>query len=255
MDLDNQAADPVLEAKVARILQAAPPPTAHLSSPAVCKRLIQFASTATALGQFESACRMFGRFDRDALESIYSAIQTHRRAPAASSVFGPAHTIETSDAPAGLSGGGERGGLIYVPKSKRATTTDAEERTGKQSVLGLDARAAKLRAEAVASMGKRRIMSFDPDDQEKDVKEPESVAFRHANAPANLRHRRADTPSDPGGVSLTAQQRLEDHRRRLHGLEGHCRGIAYETTGHHTSRSDKGRSAREPSDRHRSQRP
>ncbi|KAJ2030391.1 hypothetical protein GGI08_009511, partial [Coemansia sp. S2] len=153
MDLDKLASDPVLEANVARILRAAPPPTAQLSSEAVCKRLVQFGSSATTLGQFESACRMFGRFDRDALESVYSAIQTHRRAPAsvsASSVFGSAHTTtigsaSVADEQAGSSGGG----LIYVPKSKRATAVDAAtESKGKQSVLGLDARAAKLRAEA-----------------------------------------------------------------------------------------------------------
>ncbi|KAJ2056357.1 Pre-mRNA-splicing factor ATP-dependent RNA helicase PRP16 [Coemansia sp. S146] len=226
MDLDKLASDPALEATVARILQAAPPPTAQLSSSAVCKRLVQFGSSAKTLGQFESACRMFGRFDRDALESVYSAIQTHRRAPAsvsASSVFGSAHTItiggaSVTDEQAGSSGGG----LIYVPKSKRAAATDAAtESKGKQSILGLDARAAKLRAEAVASMNKKRaIMSFDSDEREEESKEPDSVRFRHANVPANLRHRRADTPSDPGGLSLTAQQRLEDHRRRLHGLEG-----------------------------------
>ncbi|KAJ2255496.1 hypothetical protein GGI13_001596, partial [Coemansia sp. RSA 455] len=261
MDLDKLASDPVLEANVARILRAAPPPTAQLSSAAVCKRLVQFGSSATTLGQFESACRMFGRFDRDALESVYSAIQTHRRAPAsvsASSVFGSAHTAtigstSVADEQAGSSGGG----LIYVPKSKRATAVDAAtESKGKQSVLGLDARAAKLRAEAVASMNKKRaVMSFDPDEKEEDSKEPDSVKFRHANVPANLKHRRADTPSDPGGLSLTAQQRLEDHRRRLHGLEGHRKGIAYETTGHqnssHTNRSDNGRSTRESSDRPR----
>ncbi|KAJ2018654.1 Pre-mRNA-splicing factor ATP-dependent RNA helicase PRP16 [Coemansia sp. S680] len=229
MDLDKLASDPVLEANVARILRAAPPPTAQLSSEAVCKRLVQFGSSATTLGQFESACRMFGRFDRDALESVYSAIQTHRRSPAsvsASSVFGAAHTTtigsaSVADEQAGSSGGG----LIYVPKSKRATAVDAAtESKGKQSVLGLDARAAKLRAEAVASMNKKRaVMSFDSDEKEEDSKEPDSVKFKHANVPANLRHRRADTPSDPGGLSQTAQQRLEDHRRRLHGLEGHHR--------------------------------
>ncbi|KAJ2791573.1 hypothetical protein GGI18_001040, partial [Coemansia linderi] len=125
MDLDKHAGDPVLEASVARILQAAPPATAQMSSPAVCKRLVQFGSTAKTLGQFESACRMFGRFDHDALESVYSAIQTHRRAPAAvsaSAVFGTAHTTtlggaSVADEQAGLSGGG----LIYVPKSKRGT--------------------------------------------------------------------------------------------------------------------------------------
>ncbi|KAJ2052142.1 Pre-mRNA-splicing factor ATP-dependent RNA helicase PRP16 [Coemansia sp. S16] len=231
MDLDKLASDPVLEANVARILRAAPPPTAQLSSEAVCKRLVQFGSSATTLGQFESACRMFGRFDRDALESVYSAIQTHRRAPAsvsASSVFGSAHTTtigsaSVADEQAGSSGGG----LIYVPKSKRATAVDAAtESKGKQSVLGLDARAAKLRAEAVASMNKKRaVMSFDSDEKEEDSKEPDSVKFKHANVPANLRHRRADTPSDPGGLSLTAQQRLEDHRRRLHGLEGHRKAV------------------------------
>ncbi|KAJ2869707.1 hypothetical protein GGH93_006085 [Coemansia aciculifera] len=234
MDLDKLASDPALEANVARILQAAPPPTAQLSSSAVCKRLVQFGSSAKTLGQFESACRMFGRFDRDALESVYSAIQTHRRAPAsvsASSVFGSAHTTtiggaSVADEQAGSSGGG----LIYVPKSKRATATDAAtENKGKQSVLGLDARAAKLRAEAVASMNKKRaVMSFDTDEKEEESKEPDSVKFRHANVPANLRHRRADTPSDPGGLSLTAQQRLEGHRRRLHGLEGNRKGISYD---------------------------
>ncbi|KAJ2894080.1 hypothetical protein GGI21_005334 [Coemansia aciculifera] len=228
MDLDKQAGDPALEASVARILQAAPPTTAQLVSPAVCKRLVQFGSTAKTLDQFEGACRMFGRFDRDALESVYSAIQSHRRhAPASavptSSVFGSAHTTtiggtnSATEEPAESSGGG---GLIYVPKSKRseAPASAESESKGRQSVLGLDARAAKLRAEAVASMNRKRaVMSFDEEEAEK--KKPEPVTFKHAHVPTNLRHRRADTPSDPGGVSATAQQRLKDHRRRLHGLE------------------------------------
>ncbi|KAJ2742304.1 Pre-mRNA-splicing factor ATP-dependent RNA helicase PRP16 [Coemansia sp. BCRC 34301] len=263
MDLDRQAGDPALEARVAQILQAAPPATAQLASSAVCKRLVQFGSAAKTLGHFERDCRMFGRFDSNALASVYSAIRAPAAAVPTSSVFGSAHTTTignlAADEHAESSGGG---GLIYVPKSKRAAVagTPAEaESKGKQSVLGLDARAAKLRADAVASMNKRRaVMSFASDEEEKKAKGPESVKFRHANIPANLRHRRADTPSDPGGVSITAQQRLEDHRRRLHDLESHRKGLSYETAGRHNppraSRSERGDSARNSTDYRRSHR-
>ncbi|KAJ2504271.1 hypothetical protein IWW47_002605, partial [Coemansia sp. RSA 2052] len=176
------------------------------------------------------------------------------------SVFGSAHTTTisgnsaTDERAESLEGGGRGGGLIYVPKAKRAATPAEAEGKGKQSVLGLDARAAKLRAEAVASMNKRRAaMSFasdDKGDEERERKEPDAVKFKHVNIPTNLRHRRADTPSDPGGVSATAQQRLEDHRRRLHGLEGHLKGLSYETT----RRSDRGDAARESTGRRRSHR-
>ncbi|KAJ2318015.1 Pre-mRNA-splicing factor ATP-dependent RNA helicase PRP16, partial [Coemansia sp. RSA 2704] len=183
MDLERLTADPALEAQVSRILQNAPPSTASLASAAMCKRLVQFAGQSPTLAHFESVCRTFGRFDTTALASVYSAAHPRK---------------QSSDATTS-------GGLIFAPaKDKR---TDNEP---KGSVLGLDRRAAELRERAVKSMGRTTTP---------DAAEGGAPRFRQPHVPAHLRQRRADTPSNPGGVSEEARRRLDERRRRTNRYE------------------------------------
>ncbi|KAJ1723685.1 hypothetical protein LPJ53_001966, partial [Coemansia erecta] len=80
MNVDGQAADmQQLEKRIDGILKGASAGTAALSTPAMCQRLAQFAQTARSSEQFEATCKMFGRFDGDALASVYRAVQEHKK--------------------------------------------------------------------------------------------------------------------------------------------------------------------------------
>ncbi|KAJ2861592.1 Pre-mRNA-splicing factor ATP-dependent RNA helicase PRP16 [Coemansia erecta] len=271
MDLNSDDIDTKLVADVMQILQNAPGATAQqLATSAVCKRLVQFGTKAHSLQHFENACKMFGRFDSSALESAYGAIQAHQKHRATSgltkSVFGGSeHTSLAAEAEdqhtfAGDIGGGG-GGLVYVPKSKRQDAAGKEpdqpaggsniqqQQPGSgnrgKSVLGLDKLAAKLRADAVNSMSERQARSKAP--EQKTDAEGEGPRFRAPHIPTNLRQRRADTPSDPGGVSANAQQRLDEHRRRLghrHRIEGSHGSLSYESGSRRVHDGDSGRRRR-----------
>ncbi|KAJ1661857.1 Pre-mRNA-splicing factor ATP-dependent RNA helicase PRP16 [Coemansia sp. RSA 1646] len=251
MDLDGQDIDPKLVADVSQILQNAPGAAAQqLATSVVCKRLVQFGAKTHSLQQFENACKMFGRFDNNVLEAAYDAIQAHQKhrtmAGLTSKGFGndkqtaPTldHQIPEIESQQHSTSGG---GLVYVPKSRRQYTTEsdlgatARGRDAQKpsaisergtSALGLDKLAAKLRADAVSSINEKRRLS-----KEADQASSEMPRFRTPHIPTNLRQRRADTPSDPGGVSISAQQRLDEHRRRLghHHAEGSHRGLSYES--------------------------
>ncbi|KAJ2804602.1 hypothetical protein H4R20_002442 [Coemansia guatemalensis] len=250
MDLDGQHVDPGLEASVGRILQSAEGTTAQLATSAVSRRLVQFGTSASSLQQFETACRMFGRFDTSALETVYNKIKQHQQDTAgkvaASSVFGSAERRK----PLGESSQAASGGLIYVPKARRDNERQRSESNGgsgddagtngaRKSALGLDKRAALLRAEAVRSLAEKRQSSRGSDTL-KDVevkndrdKPRETFKTRqHIHDSTTLRRRRADTPSDPGGVTAAAQRRLEEHRRRAGRSEGSHRGLAYDSGSH-----------------------
>ncbi|KAJ1807161.1 hypothetical protein LPJ56_004969, partial [Coemansia sp. RSA 2599] len=240
MDLAGQSVDAKLEARIDSILKSASATTAQLSTPAVCKRLAQFGASSSTLQRFESACRMFGRFDSDALQSVYNAVRDHQKA---ASVFG---TAEASERLHAEDGGGGAGGLVYVPKSRRAaddsSATKGSSSLAGKSLLGLDRRAAELRQRALQSMNRKREL-LDDDDKNGQADGPVvPVKFRQTHGAANLRQRRADTPSNPGGLSETAQRRLDEHRRKLHGSEASRRGIAYDSG--RSRRDDYGRSRR-----------
>ncbi|KAJ1988748.1 Pre-mRNA-splicing factor ATP-dependent RNA helicase PRP16 [Coemansia spiralis] len=255
MDLEKQEINAKLVDDISKILKRASGATAQLATDVVCRRLAQFGSKATSLQQFENACKMFGRFDSNALEATYSAILAHQKHKNASnltkSVFGNMTTAEAASATQSatlISSDDQQpgGGLVYVPKSKRhqqqqqKIDNDPAASTGSglqygvekgKSALGLDKLAAKLREEAVKSMNKNQMSFAEQDEQEEDISN-QKATFRQPHIPANLRQRRADTPSDPGGVSSSAQQRLEDHRRRLSRLEGSRKGgLSYESGG------------------------
>ncbi|KAJ2697833.1 hypothetical protein FB645_005815 [Coemansia sp. IMI 203386] len=213
MDLAGQSVDAKLETRIDSILKNGPAGTAQLSTPAVCKRLAQFGASSSSQQQFDSACRMFGRFDSDVLQSVYKAIRDHQKT---ANVFSAAEQMP-------VDGNAGKGGLVYVPKSKRDTKSP-QQQTGK-SALGLDRRAAELRQRAVEAMADRRREQQDKKDDEKQG--DKLVQFRQTHASVSLRQKRADTPSNPGGVSEVAQRRLEEHRRKMHGAEGTRRGISY----------------------------
>ncbi|KAJ1749407.1 Pre-mRNA-splicing factor ATP-dependent RNA helicase PRP16 [Coemansia sp. RSA 1821] len=208
--MDLRKVDPQLETRISRLLQNAPPATSQLASPVVCKRLAQFAMQASGLHQFEAACKMFGRFDAQTLESVYNAVQQHQRSLSAvttSKIF--SKDVNTSTAEQNNSQHSDQqqnssaGGLIYVPKS-------GDKHSGGQSALGLDKRAAELRAKALESMGKRQT--------EPDESEPKpAIKFKHPHIPTNLRQRRADTtPSSWSNSSAAdARHRPDEHHRRL----------------------------------------
>ncbi|KAJ1894255.1 hypothetical protein LPJ81_005195, partial [Coemansia sp. IMI 209127] len=260
MDLNSDDIDTRLVADVRQILQNAPGATAQqLATSAVCKRLVQFGAKAHSLQHFENACKMFGRFDSNALESAYDAIQAHQKhrttAGLTKSVFGnKEHKSLTAEAEDQHTFAG--GGLVYVPKSKRqnaagmepdpaasGSNTQQQQQPGSgnkgKSVLGLDKLAAKLRADAINSMSERQTRSKTPD-QKADAEE--GPRFRAPHIPANLRQRRADTPSDPGGVSASAQQRLDEHRRRLghRRIEGSHGSLSYESGSRRVHDGDSG---------------
>ncbi|KAJ2616293.1 hypothetical protein H4S08_000852 [Coemansia sp. RSA 1365] len=279
MDLNNQQVDPGLEASVSRILQGAEGTTAQLATSAVSRRLVQFGTSASSLQQFEAACRMFGRFDTNTLETVYNRIKQHHQDTtgkvAASSVFGsptrgklPNQSSQTT-----------AGGLIYVPKTQRdkeeqhskssGTGDDANTDGHRKSALGLDKRAALLRAEAVRSLAEKRSSSRGSDTlkhiEAKDNEDRPREAFRTRQQPrvsTTLRRRQEDTPSHPGGVTAAAQQRLEEHRQRTGRAEGGHRGLAYDSgshgkrdTEHRERRRSRSRSRSPRRDRSRSQRP
>ncbi|KAJ2081967.1 hypothetical protein H4R24_001946 [Coemansia sp. RSA 988] len=280
MDLDGQHVGSGLEASVGRILQEAEGTTAQLATSAVSRRLVQFGTSASSLQQFETACRMFGRFDASALEAVYNRIKQHQQDTtskvAASSVFGSSARGNTLEESSQIT----TGGLIYVPKAQRdnkkqlsegndGSSDDVGTNSHRGSALGLDKRAALLRAEALKSLAERRHSSRNSNTQKymeaKDDGERPRETFRARQQPhdsTTLRRRRADTPSDPGGVTAAAQQRLEEHRRRIGRTEGGHRGLAYDSGSHrkrgseyrerHRSRS---RSQSPRRDRSRSQRP
>ncbi|KAJ2541821.1 Pre-mRNA-splicing factor ATP-dependent RNA helicase PRP16 [Coemansia sp. RSA 1853] len=128
MDLDDKTVDPKLEARVTRILHDAP---TQLASQAVCKRLVQFGARAPSFEQFETACGMFGRFDKRVLEDVYDAVQEHTR---------DARKVTTSQ----VFGSAVDGGLVYVPQGQRTS-----EEKSRNSALGLEQRAKALRAAAL----------------------------------------------------------------------------------------------------------
>ncbi|KAJ2364525.1 hypothetical protein IW150_006451, partial [Coemansia sp. RSA 2607] len=244
MKLDGQTADTQqqqqLEARIDKILKQASAGTAALSTPAMCQRLAQFAVTARSSQQFETTCKMFGRFDGEALASVYQMVQEHKK------------TAKT---------GTEKidGGLIYVPKAKRTDSEGARVGEGK-SALGLDKRAAELRRLAVQSMGGEKQRET-TNSTRKGTEENDVVKFRQPHASVKLRQQRPETPSNPGGLSEAAQRRLDEHRRNQHGTDGRSRrGLAYESSRHRSrsrsrsqTRSDSRRTDRRQTDRYRSQ--
>ncbi|KAJ2546695.1 hypothetical protein EV175_005503, partial [Coemansia sp. RSA 1933] len=260
MDLNSEDIDPKLVADIKHILQDAPGVAAQqLATSVVCKRVVQFGTKARSLQEFENACKMFGRFDSNALESAYGTIQAHKKhkttAGLVSSVFGGkqqlSSEVEHQTAATEDQHAASGGGLVYVPKNKRQHTTDGDsgmgasssahqtEKTEKgTSALGLDKLAAKLRADAIRSIAEKRAK-----EPEKASKE-EEPRFRTAHIPTHLRQRRADTPSDPGGVSASAQQKLDKHRRRLGNrrIEGSSKGSSYESGRRTRDRRSRSRS-------------
>ncbi|KAJ2658129.1 Pre-mRNA-splicing factor ATP-dependent RNA helicase PRP16 [Coemansia sp. RSA 1199] len=257
MDLDDKTVDPKLEARVTRILHDAP---TQLASQAVCKRLVQFGARAPSFEQFETACRMFGRFDKRVLEDVYDAVQEHTR---------DAHKVTTSQ----VFGSAVGGGLVYVPQGQRTS-----EEKSRNSALGLEQRAKALRAAAVESIARRA--ESDSRQVESDSRRAESVArrvgsdsrraesvarsaesdFRRTtrddrhtklrHAPTNLRRRGDDTPSHPGGVSAAAQRRLDEHRRKPHRSDH----VSHTSRTHRESHNERRRS-RSPYERSQSSRP
>ncbi|KAJ2120204.1 Pre-mRNA-splicing factor ATP-dependent RNA helicase PRP16 [Coemansia sp. RSA 720] len=271
MDLDDKTVDPKLEARVTRILHDAP---TQLASQAVCKRLVQFGARAPSFEQFETACGMFGRFDKRVLEDVYDAVQEHTR---------DARKVTTSQ----VFGSAVDGGLVYVPQGQRTS-----EEKSRNSALGLEQRAKALRAAAVESISRRaepgsrqvesdsRRVGSDSRQVESDSRRAESVArrvgsdsrraesvarraesdFRRTtrddrhtklrHAPTNLRRRGDDTPSHPGGVSAAAQRRLDEHRRKPHRSDH----VSHTSHTHRESHNERRRS-RSPYERSQSSRP
>ncbi|KAJ2563534.1 hypothetical protein GGH12_002508 [Coemansia sp. RSA 1822] len=122
MDLDDKTVDPKLEARVTRILHDAP---TQLVSQAVCKRLVQFGARAPSFEQFETACGMFGRFDKRVLEDVYDAVQEHTR---------DARKVTTSQ----VFGSAVDGGLVYVPQGELNLALDKLNLTPEELDLTLD---------------------------------------------------------------------------------------------------------------------
>ncbi|KAJ2692021.1 hypothetical protein GGH99_002004, partial [Coemansia sp. RSA 1285] len=249
--MDTQDIDLNLVGEVKQILEnAAEGRSQQPATDIVSKRLIQFGTKAGSFQLFENACKMFGRFDSNSLQAAYNTIQAYQKGKAktelASKLFAGVDAgnkehqqrQSTSTSSDRLGGGDSSGGLVYVPKSrsrfentgdedsnslpsKKYSSSTAEHQPttsdrGK-SALGLDKLATKLRADAVKSMRERQNTKGEEARKEETHKQDTVVGpqFRVQHVPSSLRKRRADTPSDPGGVSASAQQRLEEHRRRL----------------------------------------
>ncbi|KAJ2525068.1 hypothetical protein GGI11_000340 [Coemansia sp. RSA 2049] len=249
--MDTQDIDFNLVGEVKQILEnAAEGKLQQFATDIVSKRLIQFGTKAGSFQLFENACKMFGRFDSNSLQAAYNTIQAYQKGKAktelASKLFAGVDAgnkehqqrQSTSTSSDRLGGGDSSGGLVYVPKSRRRfENTEAEDSnslTSKKyssstaehrpttsdrgkSALGLDKLAAKLRADAVKSMRERQDTKGE-ETRKEEIHKQDAVKgpqFRVQHVPSSLRKRRADTPSDPGGVSASAQQRLEEHRRRL----------------------------------------
>ncbi|KAJ2746107.1 hypothetical protein H4S06_005261, partial [Coemansia sp. BCRC 34490] len=249
--MDTQDIDLNLVGEVKQILEnAAEGRSQQPATDIVSKRLIQFGTKAGSFQLFENACKMFGRFDSNSLQAAYNTIQAYQKGKAktelASKLFGGVDAgnkehqqrQSTSTSSNRLGGGDSSGGLVYVPKSRRRFENTGDEDSNSlpskkyssstaehqpttsdrgKSALGLDKLATKLRADAVKSMRERQDTKSEETRKEETRKQDTVVGpqFRVQHVPSSLRKRRADTPSDPGGVSASAQQRLEEHRRRL----------------------------------------
>jgi pre-mRNA-splicing factor ATP-dependent RNA helicase DHX38/PRP16 len=193
----------------------------------------QFAIEQPNLAGFSTACATFGRFKDDFLRDLYDDIlknvPTKPKVAPSSSSSPPAKVAngfvaDRDQLPASAPvQGGLQGGLL----SKGASSSDRHTfkptmppPKPRQSLLGLDKLAETKRREAAEREHENKRRRVDDDDDRDDrgrrennghhieFKKPLNLQNR------NIRERRVETPSNPGGLSDTAAERLRAHREK-----------------------------------------
>ncbi|KAI8342035.1 P-loop containing nucleoside triphosphate hydrolase protein [Chlamydoabsidia padenii] len=217
----------------------------------LAKRVIQIATNDRSFEKFASACKTFGRFNDDFLQATYTKITDYAKNPPKKEFSGPSASIdEGTKGEVLILGNNLPGGLIGRNKSSKSD----EQRpvfkapAPKTSLLGLDELARKKRAAEVA---KNKSSN---EHEEKRIKvdsisqwDDDASTIDDSDVPkqqAKYRSYRMETPSNPGGLSESALQRMESMKRRDRD-RNRSSGL------HGSSRDDRHRRDRDD-DRHRS---
>ncbi|GAA5885982.1 hypothetical protein JCM5296_007051 [Sporobolomyces johnsonii] len=168
----------------------------------------------TSLSSFHTALSSFGKFTQAQAAEIYDFCQAQDTLDRAfnnpQGLTVTDHDVLAPDAPvrAGLSTGGAGGpGDKHVFRAPQGTS-----RVAQKSTLGLDRLAAEKRREKEQLEKTGAVKRFKYDDEDEDTADFKVPARR--SAPSNLRQRPDETPSHGGGLSATAQKRLDEHRAR-----------------------------------------
>ncbi|CAO3578347.1 unnamed protein product [Absidia cylindrospora] len=187
----------------------------------LAKRVIQIATNDRSFEKFASACKTFGKFNDEFLQSTYAKITEHSKTTSQKQFSGPTATInEGAKGEVLMSGNNLPGGLIGRNKSSKSD----EQRpvfkapAPKTSLLGLDelarkkraAEAAKLKVESDQSDKKVKMDSTSQWDDDASTIDDTDVPKQQAK----YRSYRMETPSNPGGLSDSALQRMEQMKRR-----------------------------------------
>ncbi|KAF6765883.1 pre-mRNA splicing factor [Ephemerocybe angulata] len=179
----------------------------------LARNVINLATDNQNVEGFMKAAKSFGKFQESFLFELYSEIRTHvkEESTGISSQPVPGITVHDSDV---LAPAPQRpGGLQRSDKAHafRQPAKPLEPPTPRTSILGLDRLAIEKRAAAASDRAgdeARKRPRLDNGD------EPHfKVPILPASRMAHSRQRGEETPSHPGGLSDTARQKLEEHRR------------------------------------------
>ncbi|KIY69583.1 putative PRP16-RNA-dependent ATPase [Cylindrobasidium torrendii FP15055 ss-10] len=166
----------------------------------LAERVINIAKTSSE-EEFMTAARTFGKFQDAFLGELHADVQTHLRQEETGHVPQPLAGITVHDSDILEPEAPRKGGLVQQGKN-HIFRKPLEPPTPRTSVLGLDRLAKEKRATA------------DQEDGSRKRQRTEDVMFKVPNLPSrNTRQRGEETPSRGAGLSDTARQRLEEHRR------------------------------------------
>ncbi|TFK18800.1 pre-mRNA splicing factor [Coprinopsis marcescibilis] len=199
--------------KLSRAMVALNPVISVNPNDLLARNVINLAKDNDSAEDFMTAAKFFGKFQDSFLYELYAEIRMHIKEAATGISAQPVPGITVHDSDVLEPEPARAGGLQR--SDKRHTfkqPAKLEPPTPRASVLGLDRLASEKRAaqaldRAGGSNESRKRPRLDDGD------EPHFKVPTMPVRTSNQRQRGEETPSHPGGLSDSARQRLEEHRR------------------------------------------
>lgn len=218
----------------------------------LARKVCQFAIDQPSLTGFATACSTFGRFKDDFIRDLYEDIL--KNIPAKPLIS----SSSTSSKPQSVTNGfaaerDELPGSAPMPGGLLTKGSSSDRHTFKPtmpppqprpSMFGLDKLAETKRREAAEreQENKRRRLDDDNDEQGRGNSD-RHVEFKRPTLPQNrnVRERRMETPSNPGGLSEKALETLKAHREKRDAVRGGISQSSRLSRHDPTPRTDSGR--------------
>ncbi|KAF8554533.1 P-loop containing nucleoside triphosphate hydrolase protein [Imleria badia] len=173
----------------------------------LAQRVMDIAKSGTVEG-FMNAARAFGKFQNSFLTELHSEIISHLKQEESGHIPQPVQGITVHGSEVLEPEAARPGGLMRsdTRHTFRQPAKPIEPPTPRGSLLGLDRLAKEKRDQANAENGPRKKPRLDDD-----------AVFKVPSLPpprsGTSRQRGPETPSNPGGLSEIARQRLQEHRK------------------------------------------